>query len=79
MKQSLYIFITLLSLLTTQSQEVREDDLGDVSDKFQTAFFEAIKQKGIENYGKAIDLLETCNTQHPNNAAINFELGKNYY
>jgi len=79
MKQTLYIFITLLSLLTTQAQEVRNDDLGDVSDEFQTAFFEAIKQKGIENYDKAIDLLEKCNAEQPNNAAINFELGKNYY
>jgi len=66
-------------LLTTQAQEVRNDDLGDASDEFQTDFFEAIKQKGIENYDKAIDLLEKCNTEQPNNAAINFELGKNYY
>ena len=79
MKQTLYIFITLLSLLTTQAQEVRNDDLGDVSDAFQTDFFEAIKQKGIENYDKAIDLLEKCNIEQPNNAAVNFELGKNYY
>ncbi len=79
MKQTIYIFITLLSLLTTQAQEVREDDLGDVSDEFQTTFFEAIKQKGIENYDKAIDLLEKCNAEQPNNAAVNFELGKNYY
>ena len=79
MKHFLYIFITLLSLLTIQAQEVRNDDLGDVSDEFQNTFFEALKQKGIENYDKAIDLLEKCNSQHPDNAAINFELGKNYY
>jgi len=79
MKPTLYIFITLLSLLITQAQEIRNDDLGDVSDEFQTAFFEAIKQKGIENYDKAIGLLEKCNTEQPNNAAVNFELGKNYY
>jgi len=66
-------------LTFSQAQEVREDDLGDVSDELQSTFFEAIKQKGIENYDKAIDLLETCNAQLPNNAAINFELGKNYY
>jgi len=66
-------------LTFSQAQEVRNDDLGDVSDELQATFFEAIKQKGIENYDKAIELLETCNTQLPNNAAINFELGKNYY
>lgn len=79
MKQTLHIFITLLSLLTTQAQEVRNDDLGDVSDEFQSTFFEAIKQKGIENYDKAINLLEKCNAEQPNNVAVNFELGKNYY
>jgi len=79
MKHLLHIFISFLCLAFSQAQEVRNDDLGDVSDEFQTAFFEAIKQKGIENYDKAIDLLEKCNSQHPNNAAINFELGKNYY
>ncbi|NQY28335.1 MAG: tetratricopeptide repeat protein [Flavobacteriaceae bacterium] len=79
MKQTLYIFITLVSMLTIQAQEVRNDDLGDVSDEFQNTFFEALKQKGIENYDKAIDLLEKCNSQHPDNAAINFELGKNYF
>lgn len=79
MKKILYTLITLFSLLTIQAQEVREDDLGDVSDEFQTAFFEAIKQKGIENYDKAIDLLINCKTMAPNNAAVYFELGKNYY
>ena len=44
---------------------VREDDLGDVSDGFQTAFFEAIKQKGIENYDKAINLLVKCKIKIP--------------
>ena len=38
-----------------QLQEVTmEDDLGNVSDEFQEHFFEALKQKAIENYDKAL-------------------------
>ena len=62
-----------------QAQEERDDDLGDVSDKFQTTFFEALQQKGIENYDKAINLLLECRDQAPENASVHFELGKNYF
>ena len=34
------------------------DDLGNVSDSFQDNFFEALKQKGIENYELALHALE---------------------
>jgi len=34
------------------------DDLGSVSDSFQDNFFEALKQKGIENYELALNALE---------------------
>jgi tetratricopeptide (TPR) repeat protein len=37
-----------------------------------------LKQKGIENYDKAIIELEKCLKIQPNNATIYFELGKNY-
>lgn len=47
-------------------------------DKFQDYFFEALKQKGIENYDKAIVSLEKCLKLEPQNATIFFELGKNY-
>jgi len=71
--------ITLLCSVVLFAQEPkRNDDLGDVTDVFQTNFFEAIKQKGIENYDKAIDLLINCKLQDAENAAVYFELGKNY-
>ena len=59
-------------------QEVAVDDLGEVSDAFQEYFFEALKQKAIENYEKAILNLKECEKLQPNNAVIFFELGKNY-
>ncbi len=81
MKKTSYIsfFITLLCSVFLFAQEPeRNDDLGDVSDAFQTNFYDAIQQKGIENYDKAIDLLINCKLQDPENAAVYFELGKNY-
>lgn len=56
------------------------DDLGNVSDEFQEAFFEALKQKGIENYDRAIEQLNTCikldiTSSQP---ILYFERGKNH-
>ena len=47
-------------------------------DDFQDWFYESLKQKGIENYDKAIIELEKCLKIQPENATIYFELGKNY-
>lgn len=47
-------------------------------DKFQDYFFEALTQKGIENYDKAIVSLEKCLKLEPQNATVYYELGKNY-
>jgi len=45
---------------------------------FQKYFFEALSQKAIENYDKAIIALENCKNIDPNNTAVYFELSKNY-
>lgn len=55
-----------------------DDDLGNVEDEFQEYFFEALKQKGIENYDKAIDALHKCLNLDSKKPVIYFELGKNY-
>ncbi|MGY5851234.1 tetratricopeptide repeat protein [Salegentibacter sp. F14] len=86
MKKMLYIFLLCLSChqsVISQEKEqlvdqVNEDDLGNVTDEFQEHFFEALKQKGIENYEKAIIALEACLVKEPNSAVVYFELGKNY-
>jgi tetratricopeptide (TPR) repeat protein len=80
------ILITLLILVSfqvrSQNEEEATDDLGNVSDAFQEHFFEALKQKGIENYDLAIKALkkaERAAKDHPENSAvIHFEMGKNY-
>jgi len=54
------------------------DDLGDVSDEFRENFFEALKQRAITNYDKAINALEKCISTNPKPIALYYELGKNY-
>lgn len=46
--------------------------------KFQEHFFEALKQKAIKNYSKAIESLEKCYEIYPNNLTVEFEFSKNY-
>lgn len=46
--------------------------------KFQTHFFEALKQKAIKNYGKAIESLELCNEIDTANVSVFFEFSKNH-
>lgn len=57
------------------------DDLGNVSDDFQENFFEALKQKGIENYELALTALDKAEVaakeNQENKAVVYFEKGKN--
>jgi len=46
---------------------------------FEKFFFEALSEKAIENYDKALSALEKCQNIQPDNFAVNFELSKNYY
>lgn len=59
-------------------EESAEISLEENIDEFQEHFFEALKQRGIENYDRAIDELLKCK-KIDDNASISFELGKNYY
>lgn len=48
------------------------------TDAFQEHFFEALKQKGIENYDRAIKALLECKKLQPDNEVVDYELGLNY-
>jgi tetratricopeptide (TPR) repeat protein len=80
-KYSLVFFgILFLSNFVMAQEEEPLDDLGNVSDAFQENFFEALKQKGIENYELALEALtraERAATNKENVAVVNFERGKN--
>lgn len=84
MKLKLYIIIFLLGLfaipnnICAQEDQEPNDDLGNVSDEYQELFFEALKQKAIENYDRAVDALLKCIDVDDSQAVLYFELGKNY-
>ena len=54
------------------------NDVVTIDDGFEDFFYEAIKQKSIENYDKAIEALEKGKAIEPENPVVYFELGKNY-
>lgn len=86
MKKQLYIvFFVFVMLLIPQSNYAQidfnkpaDDDLGDVSDAYQEHFFEALKQKGIENHQRAVESLLKCIEIDGSDPVLYFELGKNY-
>ena len=58
--------------------QVEPEEVAVASDAYQDSFYESLKQKGIENYDKAITALEKCLQAKPNDEVAYFELGKNY-
>jgi tetratricopeptide (TPR) repeat protein len=74
------VFFSLLVLLGNSAmllaQTAPEEHKSD-AEKFQDSYYEALKQKGIENYDRALVSLEECLKLNPNEAAVFFEIGKN--
>lgn len=79
---SLFLFGLLLfpqlNFAQVDFNKTPDDDLGNVADKFQEYFFEALKQKGIENYDRSIKALLKCIELDNSESVIYYELGKNY-
>lgn len=71
------IFIIGISIISNFSRAQTINSIEENNLKFQTHFFEALKQKAIKNYSKAIENLETCYDIDSLNLAIHFELSKN--
>ena len=81
------LFILTMALLATSlhaqeevaSEEVNQDDLGQVIDEFKESFFDALSEKAKGNYDKAISHLNTCLELQPQSAATHFEIAKNHF
>ncbi len=71
-------FIPQLVLSQVDFNQTPDDDLGNIEDNFQEFFFEALKQKGIENYDRAIIALQKCLRLDDTKAVVYYEMGKNY-
>jgi len=72
------LFFVLLGNPISVMAQTEPEDIAMATDEYQDAFYESLKQKGIENYDKAITSLEKCVKLKPNDAVAYFELGKNY-
>ncbi|AXB55962.1 tetratricopeptide repeat protein [Flavobacterium fluviale] len=75
------VFIVLFFAFSTSFSvfaQTEPEDIALAADEYQDSFYESLKQKGIENYDKAIVSLEKCIKLKPNDAVAYFELGKNY-
>ena len=68
------IFIFPISLVAQSEPE----EVAAIDDDFQNNYYEALKQKGIENYDRAIESLQKCLKIQPENPVLFFEIGKNY-
>lgn len=71
-------FFGMLCIPAKVFAQAEPDDIALAEDAFQDSFYESLKQKGIENYDKAIAALEKCLKMQPQNAVVYYELGKNY-
>ncbi|MXN92621.1 cytochrome C biosynthesis protein [Flavobacterium sp. Sd200] len=54
------------------------EEIALANSEFEDNFYEALKQKGIENYDKAVQALQKCLIKDANNPVIYHELGKNF-
>ena len=85
LEQRLYIII--FGLLFLPMMIFAQEDIASKEDmlveqkqiSFDTFFFEALQQKSIGNFDKAIYALEACQDIDPDNLAVLFEFSKNYY
>jgi len=77
------VFCILISSFGIQAQ-AETDNLLSVSNdsthvKFQNHFYDAMKQKALENYSKAVDALIVCKSLKPTESVVFHELGINYF
>lgn len=68
-----FLFFSQEDLTSTEEYLEEQQEIN-----FQTFFFEALQQKAIGNFDKAIFALEACHNIESENIAVLFELSKNY-
>ena len=79
-KRFLHLILTVFILFSATNVSAQITNVEEEKDlQFQTYFFEALKQKAIKNYVKAIENLELCEDIIPHNKAVAFEFSKNYF
>ena len=92
MNKTVFYWILLLLFVVTSPHSIAQEELKIVpeeesaavfleeyTDEFQEKFFEALKQKGIENYDRAINLFLDCKLLNEQNSTLDHELAKAYF
>lgn len=72
------VFFPQINYAQVDFNKKPDDDLGNVDDEFQELFYEALKQKGVENYDRSVEALLKCIEIDNTLPVLYFELGKNY-
>jgi len=74
-------FFVILLFVGFYSSNVLAQKVLSEADKlsFETSFFEALKQKAIGNFDKAVEALDVCIAIDSANVAVLFERSKNFY
>ena len=76
----LILFVTFSYNQVFYAQEIQNpEEMAEVDDAFENDFYDALTQKAIENYDRAVVSLQKCLEKEPNNPVIYHELGKNYF
>ena len=76
----LMFFIAFCYNQASLAQEIpNPEEIAVVDDAFENNFYDALTQKAIENYDKAIVSLQKCLEKDKSNPVIYNELGKNYF
>lgn len=78
MKKITYILFFIFPLSGLAQNMIEPDSIALVEDRFQELFYESLKQKGIENYDRAIINLESALQLKPKETVLYHEIGKNY-
>jgi tetratricopeptide (TPR) repeat protein len=77
-KTLVVLFFGMFCIPVSLVAQTEPEQITMVNTEFQDSFYEALLQKGIENYDKALIALQKCLNVQPEDATIYFELGKNY-
>lgn len=73
-----FIFLFSIGIQTIIYAQENPEDVAFVDNEVENNFYDAIRERAIENYDKAIIALEKCVSKKPDDAAIHYELGKNF-
>ena len=70
----MYKIIAFLFLFQISFGQINPEEVATAENEFETNFFDALKEKAIENYDKAIIALQKCLLKEPVNPEIHYQL-----